>query len=228
MTYEQGRAVGARHGLWLWQRKWWIASLITVGLALLVGPTIYAILTTRPVRFTHIEHVPHHKIAIVFGAGVEPDGTPTTYLQKRLETAARLYKAGTVETLLLSGDNSTTHHNEPVAMRTYAEKLGVPRDHIVLDYGGFNTYDSCYRAHAIFGVNEAVLVSHAYHLPRAIFTCDHVGVKSVGLAAENAGQVGQDFSVNYLLRELVSTDKAFFQIVFKPRPTVLGEPELIK
>jgi len=130
--------------------------------------------------------------------------------------------------LLLSGDNSTSHHNEPVAMRRYAEQLGVPAEAIVLDYAGFNTYDTCYRAAAIFGVHDAILVSHAYHLPRALMTCDRLGVHSVGMAAEQAGRIGRDFSVNYLLREVVSTDKAGLQVVFKPQPTVLGCAEPIK
>jgi vancomycin permeability regulator SanA len=127
----------------------------------------------------------------------------------------------------MTGDNSTSHHNEPVAMKKYAEQLGVPATDITMDYAGFNTYDSCYRARAIFGVQEAILVTHGYHLPRAIMTCESLGVKSRGVAAENAGTAGRDFSVNYLVREVVSTDKAFWQIVFKPKPTALGDYEPI-
>ncbi len=228
MSYQQGKIVGKRHAAWLWRRKWWLAGACFVLVMLIVAPSVYVHLSTRHQRFTQISQIAPHEVAIVFGAGVYPDGTPTPYLQRRIETAADLYKAGKARVLLLSGDNSSSHHNEPIAMRAYAEKLGVPASRIVLDYAGFNTYDSCYRAAVIFNVHSAILVSHAYHLPRAIMTCEHLGVRSVGMAAENAGQVGRDFSVNYLIRELGSTDKAMLQIVFKPHPTVLGAPEPIK
>ena len=228
MSYVRGKQLGIRHGMWLWAHKHWIVVLAVAGLCMaLVGPVVYANLSTRGDRYTAADELPSYDVAIVFGAGVERDGTPTPYLQKRIQTGAKLYREGTVRWLLLSGDNSTTHHNEPIAMGRYAESLGVPADRIVLDYAGFNTYDTCYRARAIFNVRHAILVSHGYHLPRAVMTCEHLGVQSIGVAAENAGRVFRDFSPNYLLREVVSTDKAVLQIVFKPKPTVLGKPEPI-
>jgi len=211
---------------WIALRKWWFIGIGIVLFVLLVGPTAYAGLTTRHDRFVAAT-VPVSKIAIVFGAGVEPDGQPTPYLARRIDTAVRLYHADKVQVILMTGDNSTSHHNEPVAMKRYAERRGVPAGDITLDYAGFNTYDSCYRARAIFGVREATLVTHGYHLPRAIMTCESLGVRSRGVAAENAGTAGRDFSLNYLARELVSTDKAFWQIVFKPQPTALGDYEPI-
>jgi vancomycin permeability regulator SanA len=223
MTYQRGKAIGKRHGAWLWKKKWWFAATTAVMIVLLAGPTLYALASTRNARYADLTQVPKRHVGIVFGAGVEPDGTPTDYLKKRLDTAVHLYQMNTIEVLLLSGDNSTSHHNEPLAMQRYVVAQGVPASATVLDYAGFNTYDTCYRARAIFGLHDAVLVSHAYHLPRAVTTCNHTGVRSVGAAAENAGTVGKDFSVNYLLRELVSTDKAMLQLVFKPQPTVLGD-----
>lgn len=204
------------------------AAIAAVILSLAWGPTIYANLTTRDARYdlarTSINAIPKHEVAIVFGAGILPGGAPTPYLQWRVETAVKLYEAGRVGKLLMSGDNSTKYHNEPAAMRELAEKLGVKPGDIVLDDAGFNTYDSCYRARAIFGVNQAVLVSQGYHLPRAIMTCDDLGVRSVGV---NAAHTGPSSSVNYIVREWFSTDKAVFQLVFKPTPTALGEPEPI-
>jgi vancomycin permeability regulator SanA len=226
--YERGKIMGTRHGAWLWRHKARGAIAAILSLLLLLTPVCYANIYTRHDRYADTAAAPKRRVAIVFGAGVEPDGTPTAYLRKRLQTAAKLYKSGTIDVLLLSGDNSTSHHNEPVAMRRYIEKLGVPAGHTVLDYAGFNTYDTCYRARAIFGVRQALLVSHAYHLPRAVMTCDELGVQSIGVAAENAGHVGRDFSVNYILREVASTDKAAVQIVLKPKPTVLGPPEPIE
>lgn len=211
---------------WVIKRKRWLIAAVLAGLVLFFGPLIYANATTTSLRYT-VDSVPTRKIAITFGAGVLPNGDPTPYLKRRLDTAAKLFHAGKAEVLLLSGDNSTSHHNEPVAMKRYVESLGVPASQIVLDYAGFNTYDSCYRARAIFEVREAILVTHDYHLPRALMTCRGLGVQSIGVAAENTGRAGRDFSVNYMIREFVSTDKAFFQLVLKPKPTALGQPEPI-
>jgi vancomycin permeability regulator SanA len=189
------------------------------------GPTVYFNLSTRHARYdltrVPVSGVPERRVAIVFGAGLLPDGTPTPYLQRRVETAVKLYKAGRVHKLLMTGDNGTRFHNEPVAMRQLAEQLGVKPNDITLDYAGFNTYDSCYRAHAIFGVNQAVLVSQGYHLPRAVVTCDHLGVQSLGVDALHNGR---DWVVTYVMSEWASTDKAVFQLVFKPTPTALGPP----
>jgi vancomycin permeability regulator SanA len=202
---------------------------LLVILVLLWGPTMYANLSTRSVRYdpnkTPLHDIPRRAIAIVFGAGIYANGQPTPYLQWRVETAVSLYKAGRVQKLLMTGDNSTKQHDEPVAMRTLAVKDGVPASAIVLDYAGFNTYDSCYRAHAIFGVKQAVLVSQGYHLPRAVMTCDGLGVRSIGVSATHTSR---DWAINYTIREWLSTDKAVFQLVLKPNPTVLGTPQPIK
>jgi vancomycin permeability regulator SanA len=212
--------------------KWWLAGTAALLAALTMGPTWYANAATQALRYDaaaiNEDKLPKRAVAIVFGAGVLPDGEPTPYLKRRLDTAAELFHAGKAQRLLLSGDNSSSHYNEPVAMKRYALSLGVPEDRIVLDYAGFNTYDSCYRAKVIFGVQEATLVTHDYHLPRAILTCKGLGVKSIGVAARNAGKAGRDFSINYVVREFASTDKAALQIMFKPNPTVLGKPELIQ
>jgi len=208
------------------RRRKAIAGAAILLVAVVWGPVVYFNLSTRGVRYdlakTPINSIPEKRVAIVFGAGVLPGGKPTPYLKWRITTAADLYKAGRVHKLLVTGDNGTKHYNEPVAMRKLAESLGVKPGDIVLDYAGFNTYDSCYRAHAIFGVKGAVLISQGYHLPRAVVTCDHLGVKSVGVDALHSGR---DFTVSYIVREWASTDKAVFQLIFKPKPTALGKPE---
>lgn len=205
-----------------------VVIVMISAIVLYVLPMAYTFVSTRGHRYdldrVAASKVPYHEVAIVFGAGVQKDGTPTPYLRYRIETAARLYKAKRVSKLLMSADNSTQKYNEPVAMKNYAQKLGVPASAIVLDYAGFNTYDSCYRALAIFGLHEATLVTQGYHLPRAMTTCEGLGVKNVGVIAEHPAR---DFTVSYILREFLSTDKMIFQLVFKPHPTALGEQQVI-
>jgi vancomycin permeability regulator SanA len=206
--------------------KWIEIGIIILAALVLWAPTIYANLSTRSKRYdltkTSVENIPQHKVAIVFGAGISPKGEPTPYLRSRIETAVELYKAKRVHKILMSGDNSTKRHNEPVVMGNLAEKLGVPKNDIVLDYAGFNSYDSCYRAKAIFNVHDAILVSQGYHLPRAVMTCSGLGVSSIAVAARHSGR---DFTTSYIMREWLSTDKAMLQLISKPNPTVLGKPE---
>ena len=110
---------------------------------------------------------PKQQVAIVLGARVYPSGRLSGMLRDRVDTAVELYKRGTVQKLLLTGDNSRVDYNEPDAMAAYAMAQGVPAADIQPDYGGRRTYDSCYRARDIFQVKSAVLVSQAFHLPRA-------------------------------------------------------------
>ena len=138
-----------------------------------------------------------------------------------METAIDLYRAGTVNKLLLTGDNRVADYNEPAAMAAYARSKGVPDEDLVLDYAGRRTYDSCYRAEAIFGVEEAVLVTQAFHLPRALFTCDRLGLDVVGVVADRHQYVRTPW---YEVRELAAMARAWLDLnVFRPVP-VLGEP----
>lgn len=214
-------------GRWHIKRRWWMIGSLAFVLALLVTPEIVMRLTTQ--RFAAGDPgIPERTVAIVLGAGVMPDGNPSPYLQRRLDSAVDLYKAHKAHVLLLSGDNTTVHYNEPVAMQRYVVAQGVDKDHTVLDHAGYNTYDSCYRAKAIFGVTQAIVVSQAYHLPRAIWTCNHLGVESVGVAAKTTGVSGGDYTLRYLLREVASSEKAMLETVLKPKPTVLGKFEPIQ
>ena len=120
------------------------------------------------------EDTPSRPIAIVFGAGLLNDGTPTRVLEDRVVTATELYMAGKVKKLLMSGDNRFVDYNEPAAMKSLAVNLGVPEEDIVMDFAGRRTYDTCFRANYIFQVEEAILITQRYHQPRAIFYMQQV------------------------------------------------------
>ena len=126
----------------------------------------------------------------------------------------------------MSGDNSYLDYNEPGAMREYALSLGVPETAIVLDYAGRRTYDTCYRARAIFGVQEAILVTQSFHLSRALYTCNALGIQAVGVASDH--QAYRLVSLAYWnLRELPATLTALLDVhILRPVP-ILGQPELI-
>ncbi len=165
-------------------------------------------------------------VAIVFGAGLWRDGSPTPVLRDRVATAAELYFSGKVQKLLMSGDNRFVEYNEPGAMRDYAVSLGVPEADIVLDYAGRRTYDTCYRAQAVFGVGSAILVTQAYHLPRALYTCNMLDVEATGVPADRRSYSRRSL-VFWTLREIPATLIAFWDLyITRPLP-VLGEPEPI-
>ncbi|MCX6033422.1 MAG: YdcF family protein, partial [Chloroflexi bacterium] len=170
--------------------------------------------------------VPARRVAIVFGAGLWRNGTATPVLIDRVTTAANLYFAGKVEKLLMSGDNRFVDYNEPAVMRALALSLGVPEDFIVLDFAGRSTYDTCYRAKAIFGVTQAILVTQAFHQPRAIYLCDQLGVDSIGVASDL--RVYRKSSVLYWnARELFATVASLWEVNISHPVPVLGDPEPI-
>ncbi len=197
-----------------------LATLLILGLPRLIT-AIYS--STR----THtLETIPAQRIAIVFGAGLNRDGTPSPVLRDRVATAAQLYFAGKVEKLLMSGDNRFIEYNEPAAMRNYAIQLGVPADAIVLDYAGRRTYDTCYRAKAIFEVQQAILVTQAYHLPRALFTCNALGLPATGVPADQR-TYSTRWHTFWQLREIPATLVAFWETTISRPLPVLGKPEPI-
>jgi SanA protein len=137
-----------------------------------------------------------------------------------------LFFSGKVEKLLMSGDNRYVEYNEPGAMRRYALELGVPDEVIVLDYAGRRTYDTCYRARVIFGLKEAILVTQKFHLPRALFTCNLIGVNSIGVLADRREYSFRSL-VFWYLRELPATIIAFWQVFVTHPVPVLGKVEPI-
>ncbi len=196
--------------------------LIILGLVILLVPRLLTGLYAHGHTYTKAG-VPNRPVAIVFGAGLWRNGSPTPVLVDRVTTAANLYFEKKVEKLLLSGDNRFVDYNEPEAMRKLALSLGVPNDAIVLDYAGRRSYDTCYRARAIFKVDQAILVTQAFHLPRVLYLCNRLGVNSVGVASDL--RVYRKSSVlSWNARELFATVAALWDInVSHPTP-VLGDP----
>jgi len=167
---------------------------------------------------------PVERVAIVFGAGLRRDGTPTAILRDRVETAADLYFGGKVEKILMSGDNRFENYNEPEAMRQYALSLGIPSEAIALDYAGRRTYDTCYRAKAIFEVESALLVTQKFHLPRALFLCNVLGLKAAGVEA-NRYHYRKASLLIWDIREQLATIGAFLDVYVSDPVPVLGNPE---
>lgn len=166
--------------------------------------------------------VPTEPVAIVFGAGIRGGGGLSPMLADRVQAATDLYRAGKVRRLLMSGDNSSASYDEVTPMRRFAMARGVPAQDITLDHEGVSTFDSCYRAHEVFGVTKATLVTQRFHLPRALYTCVQLGIDAVGLGTPDWGVYSDGLMFNYTLRESLASLKAIWEIhVSHPAPVLL-------
>ncbi len=194
----------------------WLGGLCLA--ALLLGVIIYADVRHqgKPIYDT-IAASPSAPVAIVLGA-------QGFVLQDRVDTGAALYKAGKVKKLLMTGDNHRDDYNEPEEMRRMALADGIPDQDIVLDYAGFRTYDSLYRARDIFGVRQALVVSQRYHLPRALYLGRRLGMNVVGVSATRRAYVGQSW---FDVREVLAVEAAWLDIQTHRRPKFLGKREPI-
>ena len=186
---------------------------------------ISILLSSRPQIFLPAD-VPEAKVALVLGAGLNRDGSPGVVLQDRVRRASELYFSGKVEKLLMSGDNTSDYYNEPAAMKTFALTLGVPQEDIILDYAGQRTYDSCFRAKAIFGVDHLIVVTQAYHLPRALFICNTFDIEANGVLADDSDYRLRSYAF-WWVREILASVNAVWDVYISHPQPILGEPEPI-
>ncbi len=198
--------------------------LILLVLIILIGAPRLIMLQFASKRIYTEETVPSSRAAIVFGAGLTVNGGPTTVLQDRVATAAKLYASGKVEKILMSGDNRFINYNEPGAMKAFGMQLGIPEEVIVLDYAGRRTYDTCYRAKEIFQLSEVILVTQQFHLSRGLYTCNTLGLDAVGVSADMRTYRGAGY---WGIREIPASLIAFIQVHLTQPEPVLGDKEPI-
>lgn len=166
-----------------------------------------------------------HRVAIVFGAGLAPGGGPSPLLDDRLREAEALFRAGIVDRLLMSGDNSIAEYNEPGAMRAASIGRGIPADAVAVDYGGRRTWDSCARARDVFGVTDAVVVTSDFHLARTAALCREAGINVQGASGADTGGYGFRVRSEWRLRELAASWRGTFDVwIHHPDVPVGGEP----
>jgi SanA protein len=157
--------------------------------------------------------------ALVLGAGVRDDGTPSDVLRDRLEEAAVLYRSGRVKKILVTGDHHTTEYDEPNAMRAFLEERGIPTEDVFMDHAGLDTYSSLWRARHVFGVNRMVVVTQRFHLPRALWCARALGMQVEGHPADRRLYRS---AVWLAIREIGSRTKAFVDIELSRTPRYTG------
>ena len=177
--------------------------------------------STRDQRFSRIEDVPHHKVGLLLGTSryVLKEHKLNLFYIYRIRAAVQLFNAGKVDYILVSGDNRTASYNEPAMMLADLLRCRIPRDHIVLDYAGFRTYDSMIRCRDVFGEKDIVIISQPFHNARALFIANHTGMNAV---AFNANDVQAAKRVKNFFRERGARVRMMFDLMFGTTPKLDG------
>ena len=183
-----------------------------------LGINFYVKYNSNKLCYKYSENIPKCEIAIVFGAGIN-ENIPSKYLKDRLDAGIKLYKNKKVEKLLLSGDNGNDEHDEILVMKNYCYQNGVDTTKIYVDYAGFDTYSTMYRAKEIFKIKRAILISQNYHLDRAVYIGNALEVQSFGFIADE-GEYNQ-YKINSI-REYLAVVKSVIDVNRNRKPRFLG------
>lgn len=199
---------------------------VVIGLAVVImitGINIYVrqSVKDRIISADEAEELGDVDCIIVLGASVRNGDTPSPMLEDRLNRGIELYFAGCSPKLLMSGDHGGMYYDEVNVMKNFAMSKGVPSSDIFMDHAGFSTYESMYRAKKIFGAKRVIIVTQEYHLVRALYIADKLGLDAYGVPTEDMGYSGQSARN---IREVLAVTKDFFQVIFKPEATIMGSP----
>ncbi|MDD5433458.1 MAG: ElyC/SanA/YdcF family protein [Candidatus Pacebacteria bacterium] len=169
--------------------------------------------------YTDINKAPKAQTVLVLGASVYANKTMSDMLKDRAQTAIEVYQTNKVQNILVSGDGQAKNYNEVETVRNYLLEQGIPQENILLDYYGFDTYDSLYRAKNIFHIENLIISTQNFHLPRAIFIARSLGLEAYGITADRRHYKNLELNIG---RELLATVKAYFDVFYNAKPAVLG------
>lgn len=189
-----------------------------IGLILIFGINFYVKSKTNSLIFSYENDVPTLNVGIIFGAGINGN-KPSKYLKDRLDAGIKLFESKKINKILLSGDNGNDAHDELTVMKTYCFEKGIDTTKIYIDYAGFDTYSTMYRAKNIFKIDKAILITQEYHLNRAIYIGNNLGIESIRFSADE----GEYNNYNYVcFREYFSICKSVIDVIRNRKPHFLG------
>ena len=199
-----------------------VAWLAVACLALIATCDIAVKATAHGRTYDNVSDIPHNRVGLLLGTNsTTPRGTHNYYYTHRINAAAELFHAGKVDYLLISGDNSSKHYDEPTMMRDSLLLHGVPADRIVLDYAGFRTLDSVIRAKEVFGQSSFTIISQKFHNERALVQARHYGIDAI---AYNADDVILGYPwIKVQCRERLARVKLYLDLLTGKQPKFLGE-----
>lgn len=202
-----------------------ILAVLLGGLSLLLILNVWVVRSTANFIYTRPETIPEYPVALVLGTSHRlASGNPNPYFQQRIEAAAQLFQLGKIRHVIVSGDNRSRYYNEPFEMKKALMARGIPAAAITLDYAGLRTLDSIVRSKKIFGQQQIIIITQAFHAHRALFICRFEGIDAVAFAA---GSGNPDPWIG-MLREYLARGIAVLDLyIFKTQPRFLGEREFL-
>lgn len=192
-----------------------------VGLLVLFGINAYIKVMVKD-RIVESDNLPDEDMdcILVLGCQVKEDGEPSHMLSDRLRRGVEVYELGASDKILMSGDHGRTDYNEVKTMKQYAIDEGIESEKVFMDHAGFSTYESIYRAKEVFGVKKMIIITQEYHLYRALYIAEQLGIEAYGVASDYHTYVGQSMRD---LREVLARTKDFVTTIAKTKPTYLGD-----
>lgn len=198
-----------------------LLALMLIGILAFISINSYVIASVEDKIITEDEAASLGADCIlVLGAGVWNNGKPSAMLEDRLLQGIELYKNGASDRLLMSGDHGRKEYDEVNVMKQFAIDRDIVSEHVFMDHAGFSTYESLYRARDVFEADKIIIVTQKYHLYRALYIADKLGIEAYGVASnprKYASQRSRD------LREVLARVKDFLYVIAEPKPTYLGE-----
>ena len=200
--------------------KYVIITIVMIGIIVL-AINLYVRISTKNkiINENEYSNLSDVDCIIILGAGIWGD-KPSPMLEDRLLEGIKLYQNGVSDKIIMSGDHGRKEYDEVNIMKDYAIEKGIPSENIFMDHAGFSTYESIYRAKDIFQAKKVVIVTQKYHLYRALYIANKLGLEAYGVGADPRQYVG---AFNREVREILARDKDFIKCIFKPEPTYLGD-----
>jgi SanA protein len=215
----------SRIRLWLKRLCNAVVLLIIALIAIVAYANITAVWASRGRIFDDVSKIPATRVGLVFGTTDRVAGRENLYFRYRIDAATGIWKAGRIETLIVSGDNRSRYYNEPEKMRQALVARGIPSDRIVCDYAGLRTLDSVVRAKEIFGADTVLFISQRFQIERAIYLAKAHGINAYGYEARD---VESHAGLKTRVREIGARVKMWLDVNFlNTRPQRLGEKETL-
>ena len=193
--------------------------IMIILIALIFGIDLYVVKSTEKQIIEDYSEIEDADCILVLGAAIR-NNKPTHMLEDRLLEGIKLYESNVSDKIIVSGDHGRKEYDEVNIMKDFTIEHGVPSENVFMDHAGFSTYESIYRAKEIFETKKIVIVTQKYHLYRALYIANKLGIEAYGVASNPRTYVGQFYRD---LREILARDKDFVKCIFKPEPTYLGE-----
>lgn len=200
-----------------------ICILIIVGVAIVTTAYLVVMYSSYPRQYRDVSKIPYNRVGLVLGTNpLAPSGNMNCYFKYRIDACERLYKAGKVSKILVSGDNHSKDYDEPSCMKQALMERGIPESDIILDYAGFRTLDSVVRCKKVFGQERMTIISQGFHNARAIYLAKSSGIDAIGYDAKDIKRT-RTYYIYGVGREALARVKMFVDLVLDKQPKFLGE-----